>query len=473
MNFRYKFLTLFIIVGSCLARTAWATDVTADSLLTIAMQHYADDRLTDALDYATRTLKEAKKEGNTETYLKALNTIAATYGVFKDYEKAEHYFKLCYEEAMKAKNKDMAARAVSNLTMTSSMLGKVDEARHYLALQEKIPQKDAVRHHYFYLANQGKVAFAAKEYRQAIYFHQKAREFAASHNMGAGFEGAEVGEIASAYGSLGEYDHAIELLNEMLDLVKEANDMKGMSRAHDNLAKAYRQIGDSAMAAYHQEQSTMLDDSVFNSSEFNAAKSKLSDYEEELKEREISSLNSTITHQLLVIALFAVMLFAVVGMALAYRKKNKSLQEAYYLLVEKNKETIASQQKRTADEESEQLLGNAQRDELLEAINQVLQREEIICDPSFDLAHLSTLAGSNTKYVSWVINNHYNKSFKALLNERRIRIASIRLTDTEHYGNLTIQAIAESVGYNSQANFIQAFKRIVGMTPSMYQTLTQ
>jgi AraC-like DNA-binding protein len=46
-----------------------------------------------------------------------------------------------------------------------------------------------------------------------------------------------------------------------------------------------------------------------------------------------------------------------------------------------------------------------------------------------------------------------------------------RLVDEENYGQLTIAAIANTVGYNSMNNFILFFKRIVGMTPSKYRQL--
>ena len=84
---------------------------------------------------------------------------------------------------------------------------------------------------------------------------------------------------------------------------------------------------------------------------------------------------------------------------------------------------------------------------------------------------LAKLVKSNTKYVSWVINEMYGRNFKSLLNERRVHEASKRLEDKEHYGSFTIQAIAEEVGYKSSNSFIQSFKKVVGMTPAVYQKL--
>ena len=86
---------------------------------------------------------------------------------------------------------------------------------------------------------------------------------------------------------------------------------------------------------------------------------------------------------------------------------------------------------------------------------------------------LAQAVKSNTKYVSWVINQTYNKNFKTILNELRIQEASKMLDDFENYGSYTIQAITECVGYKSATSFIIAFKKMVGMTPSVYQKLAK
>ncbi|MGM9866391.1 MAG: helix-turn-helix domain-containing protein [Lepagella sp.] len=52
-------------------------------------------------------------------------------------------------------------------------------------------------------------------------------------------------------------------------------------------------------------------------------------------------------------------------------------------------------------------------------------------------------------------------------------IAQRRILDVKHYGNLTIQAIAESVGYRSQSGFVQLFKKATGFTPSMFQKMVR
>ena len=123
------------------------------------------------------------------------------------------------------------------------------------------------------------------------------------------------------------------------------------------------------------------------------------------------------------------------------------------------------------DQRSSISLSEEQRNRLLNSITTVMNDVAIISRSDFNLNMLADMVDSNTKYVSWIINDTYKKNFKTMLNEYRIHEACRRMSDTEHYGNMTLQAIYEELGYNSAASFIQSFKKVNGMTPSQYQKL--
>ena len=106
---------------------------------------------------------------------------------------------------------------------------------------------------------------------------------------------------------------------------------------------------------------------------------------------------------------------------------------------------------------------------LLEKINLVMENVSMICREDFNLATLSKAVGSNTKYVSIVINDTYGKSFKTYLNEFRIREACQRLLDNENWGNLTIRAIHQELGFRTATSFVSAFRKVTGITPSEYK----
>ena len=472
MSMTKIFLYILLLgIGRCQMAGA-SEELTADSLMALSRQCYQADHLIEALDYATQTLRQAKKEGNENIYMAGLAHVASIYGVFKDYDKAHQYFRLCLEQAKMLKDSDMISRCYSNLTMTSCMLEHVDSAKYYLQLQKRHVAADTLRHQFFYLSNQGKVAAAEGDWQHAVSFAKQARDYAALHGMGIIYEASEVGQMADGYEHMGNDSMTVALYREMLQMVQEIGDMKGASRAYEHLADRYRKMGNMQMAAYYQEMSVRLTDSVFNNRDFNRVKERLTGFEEEQKAEQISLLNGRISMQLLVITLIIALLIAVIVMSVVLIRRNRSLQTAYQVLAEKNKETVRQNREPVRQTEGEHLPPE-QHQQLLAAIEEVMQRDDIICNPDFDLAALCTQVGSNAKYVSWVINDHYHLSFKALLNNYRIRLASKRLADEANYGHLTIHAIAESVGYKSQTNFIQTFKSIVGMPPSIYQKMVR
>lgn len=66
-----------------------------------------------------------------------------------------------------------------------------------------------------------------------------------------------------------------------------------------------------------------------------------------------------------------------------------------------------------------------------------------------------------------------HQSFYELLNEYRVREACRRLSDEEHYGHLTIEAISISLGYKSRTTLLNAFKKQTGLTPTEYQRISR
>ena len=106
---------------------------------------------------------------------------------------------------------------------------------------------------------------------------------------------------------------------------------------------------------------------------------------------------------------------------------------------------------------------------ITERIFKLFEDSEEYLATDFNLNKLAELVGSNYKNVSQVVNENFKKNFNTLLNEYRIKEACRRMGDLTHYGNYTIEAIGESVGFGSRSTFISTFKKITGLTPSEYQ----
>lgn len=126
-----------------------------------------------------------------------------------------------------------------------------------------------------------------------------------------------------------------------------------------------------------------------------------------------------------------------------------------------------------AREQRSSVMDEDMRQSLLEKISRVMNDVGEISQNEFSIDRLSKLVGSNSHYVSQLINDTYGKNFSLLLGESRVRQACKRLCDTDSYGNLTIEAIASGLGFKSRSNFITVFKRVTGLTPSEYKKISK
>lgn len=114
-------------------------------------------------------------------------------------------------------------------------------------------------------------------------------------------------------------------------------------------------------------------------------------------------------------------------------------------------------------------LGDDDKAALTDRILRVFENGEEIFESSFDMNRLAELVGSTYKNVSQTVNEQLGKNFNQVLNEYRIKEACRRLNDQATYGNYTIEAIGESVGYGSRSTFVTQFKTLTGLTPSEFQ----
>ncbi|MGI6223653.1 MAG: helix-turn-helix domain-containing protein [Prevotella sp.] len=193
---------------------------------------------------------------------------------------------------------------------------------------------------------------------------------------------------------------------------------------------------------------------------------KIDNEMQEMKEKRRSE-------RIFTIAISIGLIMLVVFLIILYRK-NKELNRSNRELYQKNVDLL-NREKREGERVKylNSNLKDKDKEDLLLAVRKVFENPEEFCSESFGLERLAELVGSKSKYVSQVINEAYGQSFTNVLTDSRVKEACKRLNDQEHYGNYTIEAIANSVGFKSRANFATNFKRFTGLTPSAYQRLAK
>lgn len=103
----------------------------------------------------------------------------------------------------------------------------------------------------------------------------------------------------------------------------------------------------------------------------------------------------------------------------------------------------------------------------MQKVEQALLENEYYLSNEISLKSLSEKlkVGSNT--LSKVINSESEMNFNDYINQKRIEKAKTRLLDNT-YSHLTIEAVGNSVGFNSKSAFYSAFKKHTNTSPSTF-----
>ncbi|MBR6247379.1 MAG: helix-turn-helix domain-containing protein [Muribaculaceae bacterium] len=272
---------------------------------------------------------------------------------------------------------------------------------------------------------------------------------------------------------------AVQLLEELIRQGKENDDHHLLFFSYRTLSNFYHEIandnvkGDKYELLEWREKNTVLGmnklldaekvDFLFQIDEINAEAQELSH-----KHKVAKIIAWSIAALTLVILFFLYLLWR------KYRQEQAKNRKLY----ENNLTLLALEEERRQhilEEENSKKYQSHQMDEdessaFLHRILYIMETSDEVFQSSFSLDRLAELVDArSSKYVSQVLNDYYKHSFPMVLNEYRVREACRRINDIEQFGHLTVEAIAQSVGFKSYPNFVSNFKKFTGLTPSAYR----
>jgi len=96
-----------------------------------------------------------------------------------------------------------------------------------------------------------------------------------------------------------------------------------------------------------------------------------------------------------------------------------------------------------------------------------LMKEKFYLNGKLTIDDVAEKLGTNSKYLSQVINESQQQNFYTYINTFRIQEAQRFLQEKQHL-KYSIHGIARLAGFSSKSSFNEAFRRITGMTPSEY-----
>lgn len=284
---------------------------------------------------------------------------------------------------------------------------------------------------------------------------------------------------------LGRYDEALDQIDIISREARENGVATGYVNALGYYHDLYKKMNNPKLADYYELLWLRQRDSV-------ATLSQLKNFEKAGFLHEIDKMNAEVKEltykeqikQRFLWIVGAFSLIAVVLLVLLYINRRR-IQENYRQLYEKNQALLAAEDARLQAADVEQVtevvpeapkyshnqMDDDVMDELWLQIKRVMETSKEIYDEQFTIDQLAELIGAKKSHVSQTINTKTGQAFSVLLNEYRIREACRRMNDREHYGNFSVEGIAQSVGYGSRSHFAKLFKAATGVPPSTYMKM--
>lgn len=470
------------------------------------------ENYNEALSFYMKSLQISEKYNLTDQLSKEYNNIANIYSALQDSYQAYEY----YKTALGYVNQNTGGielKILINITAVCTNIDKIDEAWEYYHRMISYEQDSLVQGYYKPFCK-AIIYSASRQPEKSIPQLYEAIDYAKKNDLNPQFESSVYSQFGNLYSQLGKPDSAFYYYRKN-DVYTRENAIP-FSRL--NNLKAYysfcQKIGEDQLAASLRNQYLVLSDSIFDSDSYNKAKNAQIVYEMNKNLTRIKQLNEEYEkkqqqirkQRTSLLVLFCGVLTLAAFLTIVYFQKRK-LHLAYTDLFLRNakllqleeinrfqrkeyQEKIASLEEmlksntlvgttvndRTETDVSGKSASTSKismelRDDILNRINHIMEETDEFCDFDFSLERLASLVDSNSKYVSVIINDVFGKNFRTFVNEYRIKKACVRLLDMEHFGNYTIRAIGESVGYKSYTNFTDIFKRTIGIPPSIYQRI--
>lgn len=447
-------------------------------------KHDYNRALSHALQYVTSVGQDSAAYAL--QYAECLKIIGSVHFYYADYVYALEYFEKSSQLAKKLGDTDLEAGNFVNIMFCHLNL------QHYELVEKQVdrllefPVSNPIKYRYYWNCLRGDLDEMYNNSSQNLKYYRRAIDIGRDSSVHVRKRNYPFARIGYHYAMRDQLDSAAFYLQQCYDMAAKANDTYSMTNVTADLMGVYTGLGKTQQALEYQEKYMMLSDSLMNRITYSQIRSIHQQVERNESQRNIRSLASTVSLQSMVLIASAVFILIILTFLLVTIMQGRKLKERNIALFTRNRELaemeLRQRQKANdtpkdvqptssadTDRPNSRAIQSEERDnQLMQRILDIMENTTEYCNPDFGVSQLTAMVGSNINYVPRVIKAKQGKSVPMFINEYRIREARRRMLDQENYGNYTLQAIAESVGFKSQNNFIAMFKRMTGITPSLY-----
>lgn len=380
--------------------------------------------------------------------------------------------------------------SVTNLITTAHVLDRMDVVSKWW---DKYCRKDMGKYNRLADYNKQTYAYAGhlrgRRYDDALSALSRQVEICGNDPFFVRYLALTYINMGKVYVESGKYDEAVSLFKKALGIAV-GDDMKDAKlELYKLLADVCKTRGDIELSNDYSEKYLDIKDSLLNYHQLKSVSEIrfLGDIKKIGNELTEMKYRNYLLNILFYVAIFVLVIVA--SLVVVLFMKNRKLRQSYVFMYKKNLEELQtdederngngeippsenSEVEPAIDEKEPEERKNScdimNVDEIYSRIRQVMENNEVVFSPEFSAEVLASLVGEKQRVVSQVLKYKTNSNFYSLLSRYRIKEVCKRFHDETNYKNLTIEAIAHSVGFKSRSNFCTTFKGIVGMNPSEY-----
>lgn len=467
---------------------------------------YSQSNYAEALSYFIKGLKTCDNIPAQGLQVEFYKNIGNVYCMFRDYEHGIS----CYQKGIalcKApQDNDVKHKLNQNLIGAYINISKPQKAQKVYVEMMKASHNQTDVSMMMDKFCYGMVLLGQKKYDEAIRSFNQIITLVRAKHLGAQYECSALSQLSEAYYGKGDKVRYGSYLELCIKTARANNLLRLYPESLKKLSELYQEQGNSAKALAWRNTYWNIRDSIYNDRSFDIVKNEQMLYEVSKYEQSINSLHQEQEHTEHVVRrqrfiMLGILIFVLLVSGFSYyiyqtKKRlnrsyrnlyvlNKSLIRKYHtsenpampLVSDRNADGATQDDKLAAQKAKEKHktsnLTEEQKQRLSADIRHIMEETEAFCRQDFSLDKLAELVSSNSRYVSQVIHECFGKNFTSYVNDFRVNLAKIRLADFDVYGNYTIKAIGESVGFRSQTSFTNIFKALTGMTPAIYQRMAR
>lgn len=129
---------------------------------------------------------------------------------------------------------------------------------------------------------------------------------------------------------------------------------------------------------------------------------------------------------------------------------------------------VSGKNEKTKQRKASFSIDDQRAEEIKNRLTALMEDKKIYADNLISISRVAKQLNEPSYIISWVLNEKMGYSFFEWVSYYRIKEAK-RLLGNPSMQGITVEQIAEDVGYNSKSAFNKAFKKHTGKTPSDYK----